>query len=55
LKDEIQERRDYELITESTWKFIAEKYENVAIKRPAYSHPNGMRYIEVALKQVRNI
>lgn len=52
LKDEIQEKRDYELITESTWNFIAEKYENAVIKRPAYAHPNGMRYVEVALKQI---
>lgn len=54
LKDEIQEKRDYELITESTWNFIAEKYANAVIKRPAYTYPNGMRYIEVALKQVNN-
>jgi len=52
LKEEMQEKRDYELITAALWTYLSEKYEGIVIKRPAYSVPNGMRFIEVNLKQV---
>lgn len=53
LKEQIQEKVDYELITEAAWNYLAKKYQNIPIKRPVYTRPNGMRYVEVALKQVR--
>ena len=52
LKEEMQEKVDYELITPALWSYISEKYEGITIKRPVFTTPNGMRFIEVNLKQV---
>jgi len=55
LKEEMQEKADYELITPAFWSYISEKYEGIAIKRPVFTTPNGMRFIEVNLKQLQTV
>lgn len=52
LKPELQDKRDYELITEAAWNYISKNYESIPIKRPSYMLPNGMKQVEVSLKQV---
>jgi len=55
LKEEMQEKADYELITPALWSYISEIYEGIAIKRPVFTTPNGMRFIEVNLKQLQTV
>lgn len=52
LKEEIQEKRDYELITKDAWEFISSKYSNIAVERFAFTYANGMKAVEVRLKRV---
>lgn len=53
LKEGVQDKRDYELISQATWEALAENYPSIAIRRKAYQLPNGMKAIEVALKQIQ--
>ncbi len=55
LTEQLQERKDYELVTEAAWEYLAKNYENLPVRRYAYSNSLGQRSIEVALKKVRLI
>jgi len=52
LKEGVQDQKDYILITRGAWEHISEKYPGIGIERKAFTNPNGMKSIEVILKQV---
>lgn len=52
VREDVEENVDYKLIAEDTWKFFANRYDHIAIKRPVHLLPNGEKEVEVALKQV---
>ena len=52
LKGELQEKRDYELLTRDAWNYISNRYEHIEVERPSFMLNNGMKSVEVSLKKV---